>query len=373
MPKTHFLSARKVAVIAALAVLICLAPAAKLAQGRSGAVYVLTNQSTGNAVMVYQRASDGTLSFSGTFSTGGKGAGTGADPLGSQGSLVLGRGHHFLYAANAGSNDVSVFAVDSLKLHLIGRTPSGGTMPVSVAVDGPLVYVLNAGGTPNITGFVFVPFIHWLLPLPNSTRNLPGGKGSAPAEVAFSPDGSVLMVTEKNTNKIDTFAVNDNGEASQPIANNSSGATPFGFVFTHGGFALVSEAGPGALSSYEVDERGDLGTLTTSLSDTQKAGCWVVATDDSRYAYVANTASDSISSYSVTRDGTLYLLNPTAAMTGSGTVPIDMALSDDSQFLYVRDGGTGMLSAFRVEADGSLTPVGSVGGVPAGSQGVAAR
>ena len=373
MPKVHILSLRKLVGLTALAALTCLGFATSPAQGRSGAVYVLTNQSTGNAVMVYQRVSDGTLSFSGTFSTGGTGVGTGADPLGSQGSLVLGRGHQFLYALNAGSNDVSVFAVDGLKLHLVTRTPSGGTMPVSIAVRGPLVYVLNAGGTPNITGFAFVPFIHLLLPLPNSTRNLPGGVGSAPAEVAFSPDGSVLMVTEKNTNKIDTFAVNDDGEASQPMPHKSSGATPFGFAFIHGGLALVSEAGPGALSSYEVDDSGDLGTLTTSLSDTQKAGCWVVATDDSRYAYVANTGSNSISSYSVTRDGVLYLLNPTAALTGSGTVPIDMALSNDSKFLYVRDAGTGMLSAFRVEADGSLTPVGTVGGIPSGSQGVAAR
>jgi 6-phosphogluconolactonase len=369
MDRIRISSVRAISLIVSLAILMCLGPAMSLALGRSGAVYVLTNQSTGNAVMVYQRAPDGTLSFSGKFSTGGEGAGTGADPLGSQGSLVLGRGHHFLYAANAGSNDVSVFALDGLNLHLIGRAASGGTMPVSIAVDGPLVYVLNAGGTPNIAGFAFVPFIHWLLALPNSTRNLPGGTGSAPADVGFSPDGSVLMVTEKNTNQIDTFSVDDRGEASQPIANKSSGTTPFGLVFTHGGFALVVEAGTGALSSYEVDESGDLGTVTTSLSDGQTAACWVVVTDDSRFAYVANAGSNTISSYSVSRDGVLYLTNPDAATTAA---PLDMALSSDSRFLYVRN-GTNMISGFRVEEDGSLTPVGSVGGIPPGSQGIAAR
>jgi len=81
------------------------------AQGDPGAVYVLTNQ-TANSVLVFARAADGTLSFSGNFSTGGAGAGSGVDPLGSQGSLVLGIGHQRLFAVNAGSNDVSVFAVD---------------------------------------------------------------------------------------------------------------------------------------------------------------------------------------------------------------------------------------------------------------------
>ena len=80
------------------------------AEDDPGAVYVLTNQ-TANSVLVFTRAADGTLSFSGNFATGGAGAGTGADPLGSQGSLVLDRGHQRLFAVNAGSNDVSVFRV----------------------------------------------------------------------------------------------------------------------------------------------------------------------------------------------------------------------------------------------------------------------
>src|SRR5690242_15195436 len=77
-----------------------------MAQGRDvpGAVYVLSNQNP-NSVLVYARSANGTLSFSGSFLTGGTGAGTGVDPLGSQGSIVLGQGSRFLFAVNAGSND----------------------------------------------------------------------------------------------------------------------------------------------------------------------------------------------------------------------------------------------------------------------------
>ncbi|MGH9406989.1 MAG: lactonase family protein [Terriglobia bacterium] len=359
--------------VAVFAAIVCISSAVSVAGGHSGAVYVLTNQSTNNSVMVYSRAPDGGLSLSGSFSTGGKGVGTGADPLGSQGSLVLGRGHRLLFAVNAGSNSVSVFAVEGLKLHLLDKAPSGGQMPVSIAIHGRLLYVLNAGGTPNIKGFIIGPFTGHLFPLRGSRRMLPGGASAAPAEVAFSPDGSVLMVTEKGTSKIDTYSVNDDGYAENATTVNSNGATPFGFTFIHRGFAIVSEAGPSALSSYEVDEDGDVELVTGSLGDGQKANCWVVATEGGRFAYTSNTGTGNISSYTVSADGVLSLLDATAGVTGTGSAPIDMALSTDGRFLYVRDGLKNVVDGFRVEADGSLTPVGSASGVPADAQGIAAR
>ena len=343
-----------------------------LAQERPGAVYVLTNQ-TANSVMVYARAADGALSLSGTFSTGGVGLGTGPDPLGSQGALVMGGWHRLLFAVNAGSNDLSVFAVDRLGLRLLDREPSGGQMPVSITVRGDLVYVLNAGGTPNIQGFFIAPFSGHLIHLPGSRRLLAGGPGSGPAEVAFSPGGDVLMVTEKTTNLIDTWSVDDDGFASHRMTTVSNGATPFGFTFTRRDVAVVSEATPSALSSYEVDDDGQLEVITGTETDGQKANCWVVITRNGRYAYTTNTASGNISSYLISRDGSLSLLDATAGVTVPGGAPIDMALSNGSQFLYVRDGVKGMVDGFRVGSDGSLTPVGSVSGVPAGAQGLAAR
>ena len=53
-----------------------------------GAVYTLTNLAAGNAVAVFDRAADGSLSPAGTYATGG--LGTGAS-LGSQGAIVVTR------------------------------------------------------------------------------------------------------------------------------------------------------------------------------------------------------------------------------------------------------------------------------------------
>ncbi len=113
--------------------------------------------------------------------------------------------------------------------------------------------------------------------------------------------------------------------------------------------------------------------ISPALGDTQTAACWVVVTQNGRFAYTSNTGTGTISSYAVSDGGNLTLLNVAAASTGNGSTPIDMALSNNSRFLYVRNGGNGTISGFRVGADGSLTPVTSATGVPAGAQGIAAR
>src|SRR5207248_1503530 len=114
------------------------------------AVYTLTNQVGGNAVAVFKRAADGTLTAAGTIATGGAGTGAG---LGSQGAIALSDDGRWLFAVNAGSNDVSVFAVRPSGLSLAGRTASGGTRPISLTIHRNVLYVLNAGGDGNISGF----------------------------------------------------------------------------------------------------------------------------------------------------------------------------------------------------------------------------
>jgi len=349
-----------------------------LGQGFDGAVYVMTNQTSGNSIVAFNRAANGALSRVGTFPTGGLGFGTGSDPLGSQGALVLTSDGHFLLAVNAGSNTIAVMQAGRHGLSLAGTFSSGGTEPVSIAIYKNLVYVLNAGGTPNITGFELYPD-GTLRMLPGSTRSLAGGAAAAPAQVGFTPDGSFLVVTEKDTNLIDTYRVLQSGMTAGPNSNPSSGTTPFGFVFGRSGTLIVSEAagGPGgtsATSSYQISRSsGDLSLISASVSDTQLGACWAVTTNDGRVVYISNTGSGTLSSYTVGGGGMLTLLNATAATTGSGTVPLDSAITSNGALLYVLDEGAGALSGFHIESDGSLVSVASASGLPTSSQGIAAR
>ncbi len=205
--------------MAGLGVLIALfafsvpATAAAAGFGGAGTVYTLTNSAGGNAVFAYSRASDGSLSLLGTYATGG--TGTGAQ-LASQGSVTLSADGRWLATVDAGSSDVALFAVaPDGSLSRTSNVPAGGTDPISVTLHGPLVYVLDAGGSGNIAGFVNLG--GHLVALPDSIRPLSGPASlTSPEEIAFSPDGRVLVVTEKGANELVTYRVGFLGIAGAP-------------------------------------------------------------------------------------------------------------------------------------------------------------
>ena len=347
--------------------------------GAEGAVYTMTNAPEGNEVLMFQRSAKGLLTPAGSFPTGGSGTGAG---LGNQGALALSEGNRWLFVANPGSGTISVFRVRPDGLELVDLHPSGGQLPVSVTVDRSILYVLNAdggnGGSDNITGFV-VGHDGSLSPLPGSTRPL-SGPSTGPAQVSFTPDGLFLVITEKGTNLIDTFRVRNDGLASHFTSNLSEGPTPFGFAFGKRDLLFVSEAAGGApeagsMSSYEINRDGTLQAVNSVVPTTETAACWVVVTNDGRYAYTTNAGSGSISGYRIAFDGTIDLLDPDGrtGVTGDGSGPIDMAISDNGRYLYTLNGGNNTIGAFRIASDGSLEPLPGAGGIPAAANGLAAR
>lgn len=343
---------------------------------RSGAVYVMTNQ-TANSVIAFSRSpKDGTLTETDTELTQGAGDPSApVDPLGSQGALIL--NDNFLFAVNAGSNEISVLSTSRDSLSFVGKVSSGGNRPISLTTFGNWLYVLNAGGTPNITGFT-IGADGTLTPIPGSTRPLTGGDLAGPAQVGFNASGTLLAVTEKAGNRINTYVVDAGGVAGPPISNPSSGMTPFGFAFTNSGFLIVSEAFGGmpnlsAVSSYGASAGGVLSVESASVPNQETAACWVVTTNSGKYAFVSNTGSGTISSYEIAGDGTLTLIEGDAASTGDGSSPTDMALSVNSRFLYVLESASNLVSAFEVGKDGSLMLIGEFGDLPPGTQGIAAR
>jgi 6-phosphogluconolactonase len=186
------------------------------------------------------------------------------------------------------------------------------------------------------------------------------------AQIQFTPDGSALLVTEKASNTLDTFAVRG-GHAGTAVPHASAGTTPYGFDFDVRGHAIVSEAAVGSASSYSVGRRG-FGVISPAVSDTQAAACWLVVAHG--YAYAVNAASGTVSSYGIAKDGSLTLKDANAASTGAGGT--DAALSADQRHLYVRMGG-GVVWSWSVARDGSLAPLGTTRGAPAfGTAGLAA-
>lgn len=141
-----------------------------------------------------------------------------------------------------------------------------------------------------------------LAPIAGSIRPL-SGAGTGPAQIEFNPEGNVLVVTEKNTNLILTYTVDDDGLASGPATHASAGMTPFGFAFGKRDHLIVSEAFGGApnasaMSSYSVSS-GAVTTVSASVATTEPAACWAVISNNGRFAYTTSTGSGSVTGYSV--------------------------------------------------------------------------
>ncbi len=261
---------------------------------------------------------------------------------------------------------MSALAITGNGLRWRSTAPSGGTLPVSVTAHGSFVYVLNQGSS-TIAGFR-VNAAGQLKPLAGSTRSLRTTGGTADAaQISFQPNGNHLYVTERANNAIESFPV-QGGLAGSATSTASAGATPYGFDFDNNNHALVSEAA-GSASSYRLGNQ--LAVVSAAVSDTQAAPCWLVTTPNGRWAYVVNAGSASVSSYRVSSNGALALVNATAASTGAGSGPTDATVAPNGRSLSVRL-GSGAVATFAIAADGSLTSSGSAAGVAAiGSAGLA--
>jgi hypothetical protein len=332
-----------------------------------GAVFVQTDNASGNQILAYERSGNGQLVNTGTYNTGGNGTdavGAAVDPLASQGSLTLAENGQVLLAVNAGSDTISVFSVFGSRLVLSDVVPSGGQFPSSIAVDGNLMYVLNAGGAGAIQGFALfgsrasqIPGTNRSLGLTNTT---PPFFLDAPGEVGFTPDGRKLIVVTKDSgSNIDVFPLHFFGlPSASPVVTAAADPIPFGFTFDSAGHLVVTEAATSDLTSYVVNSDGTL-TVIGSAGDGQGALCWVTEADG--YFYGSNAASADVSLFSENASGAPQLLAGVAASTVAGST--DSAASSDGRFLYIEQGGADTVFEYRIGLGGSLTQIGELTGL----------
>lgn len=351
-----------VAALFAISLLPCTLQAA--AAPGEGAVFVASNNSNGNAVMMYRRANNGRIRRVGRFATGGRGQGGINDPMQSQGSLALTPDHAFLLAVNGGTSDISVFQVLDNGLALLGVTPSGGGNPISLTLHDDLVYVLNfAGSSIHTAGFRMRPNGD-LSPVRNSRQTL-STLDTAPSTIAFSPDGAKLVISERQTDKIDVFTVNSDGSLSKATVNNSTGKEPFGLTFTSSGALLVTNAA-GSVSSYRLEADNTLTLVSGESPASGAATCWI-ATDD-RHAWVSNSVTSNIGGYTIDAGGALTPLGVVATESVSEPTifppvnpptayPLDLMLSSDGRYLYILYSARGSVIAYKLGDNGALTRI----------------
>ncbi|MGA7124284.1 MAG: hypothetical protein WBY94_29555 [Polyangiaceae bacterium] len=389
-------------------------------QAPVNAVYTTSNSATGNAVLGFVRASDGTLTpMAAPFATGGNGSGA---SLGEQGAIAYDTSANRIYTVNAGDNSFSILPVNydgtlgtAVKVSAASASLVG---PKSITFSGNTLYVLYEGNvtTPSmIAGYTVTnavgaptatPIANSALPLSSTTESVD------PAQIQFTPDGKWLVVTEKQSGggvsvsgpgAIDTFGVDATGLAtakgSYPTASAGIDAgvqlTPYGFAFV-GSYLIVSEAGSTGVGSYTY-AGGAIAPVAPASGGSQflptdPAPCWVASA--SNWAYVANAKGPDVSGYTVsamsgglTNIGTRA--NAVVATTGKTVVtdagpafegPNDEFVSADGKFLYVLNSAVPSIGIFLIDPDGTLTRVGAAdytpsaaGALPVGAVGIVAR
>jgi 6-phosphogluconolactonase (cycloisomerase 2 family) len=378
-------------------------------------VYVLSNLGAGNTVLVYDRAEDGTLTLLQEVSTGGLGSGPGElppplppfpgpIPLDSQDALIKTQDGRFLIAVNAGSNDLSALEITDDGLKLADKVASGGSFPVSVTEHRGLVYVANAGQTPDefpgasptIAGFR-LDEDGKLHEIRGSRRTAGPGNASA-ADIVFSPDGKILVMTELNGNMVDVFRMGHDGRPIDETRIPANSRTPFGAQFAHGNILAIVETNDTSrrlavnnetsASSYRVTSDGSLVPISKAVRNGETAACWIRFTPDGQFAFSINAGSGSISTYRLSPEGELSLVKAVTVDTGGPfSLPIDADITADGRFLYVAaalDGLNGKpqiplplnvanIQVYRIGSDGSLTLVSKTTGIPFTTEGIVAH
>ena len=388
-------------VLAAVAVAVFALPGMASAKSPSkskakavGRVYTESNSPKRNEVLIFNRYSNGHLTFLKAVATGGKGGQQlqpGCAPtcpfLDTQGELAQTPNGKLLFAVNAGSNSVSSFQVTPSGLKLVSVHGSGGKFPNSVTVHGNLLYVLDSGifpmpGPPvpgNIAGLRFNAAGH-LTPVSGSVRPLTPTVPGLARQVGFNNNGKLLVVsllgdptlaTPVATDSIDTFEISASGAASPATAHDATTPFPFGFAFDPNDHLIMSQVtslsvpGAGDTASYNVAASGALTPIAT-VASKGTAPCWVTITPNGKYAYVVNTGGGAptggfTSEYRVFPNGGLKLLGNTAVRKNEFALT-DETLSSDSHYLYVLSTGanpaTHHIDEYKVGGNGILTFIG---------------
>jgi 6-phosphogluconolactonase len=356
-------------------------PTLGIAQSKphAGAVFVMTNAAKKNEVIAYQRSANGSLTEADRFDTEGRGSGGTTDPLESQGSLTLSQDHSLLFAANAGSGDVSVFSVHGANLTFLNKVPSGGSEPNAITEHQNLVYVLNTGGAGSVVGFT-LDFGGQLKQIRNSTMFLTATTTGG-ASLAVSPDGQFLAVTERVANNIDIFRIQPDGTLGPIVVNANPAPGTFTVSFTASGALIAAETGAAtatngsAISSYSIRPNGKLTPISQSVPTEGSGNCWQAITPNGKFIYSSNSGSDNISGFSIGANDVLTPIGGTIVGNNpQGSHNVDIAVTADGNFLYTINSMTGAIGIFRIEQDGALTSLGDATGLPksVGFNGIAA-
>lgn len=358
-------------------------------------MYIETNNPAlgQNSVIAYRLdPSTGAPTMLGEYDTGGTGFFNSDQRLGPDDhdkEIAASSNHRFLFVANQGSNDVSVFKIGSNgSLSLIGSPiSSDGIQPASLSYVNGRLYVVNRGdgilmtgteaavtGTPgatNYTGFD-VNSDGTLTHIARSTVVL--DDGSSPSQVIaavggsglfgnnfFVPDGSVTPpapIFPAARSYLDPLAISSSGGLTLGTAVTLPSPTYDGAPYILGlathPTQKVLYAGIVGFGTVGVWTYDNSGALTFSSAENSNgvapAGglCWIALDPNAKFMYTSSVGPDQIGVLSIGADPTVVtrlqdfdLGGPKDTLVNQPepykytTAPFNLQVAPSGKFLYV--------------------------------------
>jgi len=289
-------------------------------------------------------------------------------------SIAIHPSGKFLYAANSGENDVSLFTIASNGT-ITEVTPRAqvGTAPKLLVIDsaGQFLYVGDSGST-DIYAFSIDATTGALAQVGSSFQI-----GVSPLNMKLSPSGNFLYVTAASQlagqpGYIEVFSVASGALTFVPPAV-QPGSSPYGLAIDPSGAHLyTANFGDNTISEFTINSDGTLTELSGSPMGESYTGPVSLFIDNSgKYLYVANQqSSGNIAGYQIGSDGGLTLLTTsTNSIFPTASEPNVIAGDPGGKFLFVGNqssSSSGIQSFSLNTGTGNLTSVAtySPGGTP---------
>lgn len=242
--------------------------------------------------------------------------------------LKASSGGTFTYSANNGVNPVSFKLYETSSNGMIYKV-TNNTSPALSAVPG----VLTALVSPTISA------------------------GTNPYDIAISPDGASVYVTNSGSNTISMYSRDTSTGVLSALATPtiSTGTKPYAIAISPDGTSVyATNFNSSTLSMYSRNIiTGALTAMTTPTISTNSGPNSIIISRDGKFVYVNNYNSSSISMYFRNSSGILTALTPSFINIGSYAYQ-KFAMSPDDTFLYVTSQGNGYIDMYYRDAVSGL-------------------
>jgi 6-phosphogluconolactonase len=338
--------------------------------GSTSSHYVYATIPAANQIIVYREdPNSGVLTqISGSPYSVGEGAN----------SLVLHPSGKYLYVANPGQggtieNDISLFSVASNGglSEVTPRTSLGSfaSQPQRLLIDsaGAFLYVMNTG-TNNISVFSIDSGSGALTQAANS----PFPIGAPPLNMELAPSGNFLYVSiaSQSSGLIAAYSVSA-GQLSLLNVTPTNGRNPYGLAINSAGsYLYAANTTDNSISVFPIDSSGGLAQQVpgSPINNGYTAPVAMIFDPSGKYLYVANQGSNNVAAYSISSTGLPEALTSSTTTNAFTTETSPSVLATDPSGKYLLVGNQGSSAGIQLFSisNGSLNTLStySVGNTP---------